>query len=51
LLIVFWQVPLLVIAVIKSRKTFGYIVPLQLYVLLNIYFLARGSAFIRIHEG
>jgi glycosyltransferase involved in cell wall biosynthesis len=46
-LILAWQVPMLLMAAWKSRSFFRLIQTLQLYLLLNIYFLARGGAAFR----
>lgn len=42
-----WQLPLLLLALIKGRGQQGVGTRLGLYVLLNVYFLARGRAMLR----
>lgn len=46
-LIFAWQVPLFFMAVWKNRYSFHFFRTLQLYLLLNIYFLARGGAILQ----
>lgn len=43
-----WQVPLALFAAIKTRKSLNLKTILQLIVLLNVYFLARGLAVLRL---
>jgi glycosyltransferase involved in cell wall biosynthesis len=47
LLILIWQAPLMALAAWKSRNSGSIFLVLQLYILLNIYFTARGSAMLR----
>lgn len=46
-LLLVWQVPILLMAAWKIRSAFGLLSVLQLYLLLNIYFLSRGGALLQ----
>jgi glycosyltransferase involved in cell wall biosynthesis len=46
-LLLVWQVPILLMAAWKNRSAFDLPSVLQLYLLLNIYFLARGGALLQ----
>ncbi|BDV43049.1 hypothetical protein GURASL_19720 [Geotalea uraniireducens] len=45
-LVLAWQAPLLLLAAWKNRRSFCLLRTLQLYLLLNVYFLARGGSVI-----
>jgi glycosyltransferase involved in cell wall biosynthesis len=47
LLLFAWQGPLIFIAIWKNRNKFRFLESFQLYLLVNVYFLARGVATIR----
>ncbi len=49
LLLLAWQTPIFLLAIWKSRSAFRLIHSLQLYLLINFYFLARGLALIQWH--
>jgi glycosyltransferase involved in cell wall biosynthesis len=46
-LLLLWQIPLFLLAVWKNRDDLHLMTALQLYMLLNVYFLARGGAVLR----
>ena len=46
-----WQTPLLLLAAWKSRDRFRLLATLQLYLLLNLYFLARGGSLLSCRRG
>jgi glycosyltransferase involved in cell wall biosynthesis len=46
-LLLLWQMPLLFLSFWKIRQQFCFFTGLQLYVLLNVYFMARGLACLR----
>ena len=46
-LLLLWQMPLLFLSFWKIRQQFCIVAGLQLYVLLNVYFFARGLALMR----
>ena len=46
-LFLIWQVPLMTLAVWKSRNSGNIFLALHLYILLNVYLTARGSAMLR----
>jgi glycosyltransferase involved in cell wall biosynthesis len=47
ILLILWQAPLALLAVWKTRGSWDARVSTQLFVLLNVYFFARGLAFFR----
>jgi glycosyltransferase involved in cell wall biosynthesis len=46
-----WQAPLFLFALRKIRNTFSLALAMQLYLLLNIYFMARGGAMFQRFRG
>lgn len=46
-LLLLWQTPLLFLSFWKIRQQFFFVTGLRLYILLNVYFFARGLAFMR----
>ena len=46
-----WQTPLLLLAAWKSRESFRPLLTLQLHLLLNVYFLARGGSLLWRRHG
>ncbi len=46
-LLVLWQAPLFMLAVLKQKQAFSMKMIMNIYFLLNIYFFARGDAIIR----
>lgn len=47
-LLLVWQIPIWLLALWKVRRNGGFLDASQLYILLNIYFLARGLASLRL---
>ena len=50
-LVLAWQAPILLLAAWKNRSTLRPVRTLQLYLLLNVYFLARGGSILRFRRS
>jgi glycosyltransferase involved in cell wall biosynthesis len=50
LLLIVWQSPLFILAISKNGGAFRFMRSIQLYLLLNVYFLARGGAVLQRHQ-
>lgn len=50
-LLLIWQAPLFLLALRKIRNSFSLALVMQLYLLLNIYFMARGCAMFQRYRG
>lgn len=49
LILLVWQTPLVILAISKNGDAFRFTRSIQLYLLLNVYFLARGGAVLQRH--